>query len=198
MQSEQKEVNKYIDGKIYKLVHSNSELIYIGSTTKTLMSRFASHKILSNSTTSRKLFEIDGNVKIELIEAYPCSSKNELWNREKHYIELNKNVAVNIGIPLRTKKESSAENYKKNIETNREKRKQYYESHKKQMIDQHKEYKEANKDKLKQYFKDRYQKNKDERKISDAARRNTPEHKAYMKEYNKQYWEKSKIKIVSE
>ena len=186
---------KYIDGKVYKLVHSNSDLIYIGSTTKLLCNRLSSHKAPSNKAQSKKLFAIDGIVNIELIEAYPCTSKEELKERERYHIELNKDKVVNKNIPNRTIKESNKAFYQKDIENNRKKRTEYYEKHKEEMIKQHKQYNEANKEKQKEYFKQRYENNKEQRKVDDAKRRSTEGYKQYQKEYNKNYRIKNKEKL---
>jgi hypothetical protein len=181
------EVNKYLNGKIYKLVNSNSDKIYIGSTYKTLNERLSAHKSPSNKATSRKIFEIEGDVTIELIENYPCNCKKDLWKREKELIELNINICINKCIPTRTKKDSDRAYYLNHKEERAIYRKKYYNEHKEEMINQHKEYIEANKEKMKEYFKDRYQKNKEQRKIYDKKRRETPEYKEKMKEYLKQY-----------
>ena len=77
-------MNKYQNGKIYKLTCDNSPLIYYGSTYLPLNKRLSKHKI--QKTGSRELFEL-GNVSIHLIEEYPCNSKNELESRERIYIE---------------------------------------------------------------------------------------------------------------
>ena len=88
---------KYKNGKIYKITDIGYNKCYIGSTTeKTLKQRLARHnsnyKQYKNGTShflsSFTLFEEYGfeNCKIELIEKYPCNSKDELVAREGHYI----------------------------------------------------------------------------------------------------------------
>ena len=121
-------MNKYQNGKIYKLVCDNSPLVYYGSTCqKYLSSRLTDHKT-SRSCSSKELFEL-GKVTIHLIEDYPCNSKKELEDRERIYIEfILKNfdykIICNKRIPCRTKKESSKEWYIKN----KEKQKIYIEN----------------------------------------------------------------------
>jgi hypothetical protein len=85
----------YKNSKIYKIVDNTSDMIYIGSTTKKLCERLASHisnykRYLNdkrrNSITSFKILA-NGNYDIVLIENFPCNTKEELYVRERHYIE---------------------------------------------------------------------------------------------------------------
>ena len=77
----------YNNGKIYKIINENNEIIYIGSTCEIYLSkRYAKHNYKSP------------NNKIILIENYSCNSKEELRKREQEVIEeytnlLNKNRA---------------------------------------------------------------------------------------------------------
>tara|TARA_R110000803_G_scaffold27929_2_gene64912 strand:+ start:160 stop:609 length:450 start_codon:yes stop_codon:yes gene_type:complete len=86
-------------GKIYKL--TNGTLNYYGSTIRPLKIRLNSHKMLEHS--SKVLFEGDNTVSIELLENYPCDTKQKLLERERWYIE--NNECVNNNIPGRTDKE---------------------------------------------------------------------------------------------
>ena len=98
-------MNKYENGKIYKLVNDDMpDKVYYGSTIQKLSVRFSGHKSESKrkNKSSKILFE-KGEPRIELIEDYPCSSKIELEKRERFYIENNK--CVNKCIPGRTNKE---------------------------------------------------------------------------------------------
>ena len=94
----------YQFGKIYKISDINDEMVYIGSTSeKKLCKRMACHrgmyKLNKNKCSSRSIFDKYGmdNVRIELIEAFPCATKEELLKREGHYIRsiecINKNIA---------------------------------------------------------------------------------------------------------
>ena len=89
----------YLNGKIYKMTCELTNKIYIGSTTQNLKYRLSHHKTKHNSTMSKSFI----NPKIELIEDFPCNSKNELHLKEAEYIR-NLNC-VNRSIPLRTQKE---------------------------------------------------------------------------------------------
>ena len=128
-------MNKYQNGKIYKLTCDNSPLIYYGSTCQKYLSRrLSGHKSDSSNNngrcSSKQLFEL-GNVSIHLVEEYPCNSKMELELRERIYIEfMLKNfdykIICNLHYPRRSKSESSKEWYK--IKKNKEKQKEYKEN----------------------------------------------------------------------
>jgi hypothetical protein len=98
--------------KIYMLTCDNPDFVYYGSTTQRLLcDRLSGHKYEFKNNklfcTSKLLFEV-GNVKIELVENFPCNDKNELNAREAHYIRNNK--CVNKCIPGRTDKEYKQDN----------------------------------------------------------------------------------------
>jgi len=91
-------VEKYQRGKIYKIISPNTDKIYIGSTTETLLShRIREHR--SNYVEQKKgpllgqvgpFMIIDaGNSLIILIELFPCKSRAELKLREQYHITLN-------------------------------------------------------------------------------------------------------------
>jgi len=137
----------YKQGKIYKLVSSETDKIYIGSCCQPLHKRFYVHKQGSlrghNRCYSKKLFELGGEVKIILIENYPCETKYELQKRERYHIEQNSNC-VNKNIPTRTlaeyreaNKEQIAEYCRKYFHANREmisqKMSVYYKEHKEEI-----------------------------------------------------------------
>jgi predicted GIY-YIG superfamily endonuclease len=71
----------YSQGKIYKIIDDCEGDIYIGSTTQTLRNRFKSHHIFSDYGKERE------NCRIVLIEDYPCNTKQELEERERHFIQ---------------------------------------------------------------------------------------------------------------
>jgi predicted GIY-YIG superfamily endonuclease len=72
-------------GKIYKIVSPNTDKFYIGSTTMTLNQRFNCHKLIKSSY-SRYIIS-KGEATIELIENFPCKSKDELRWRERDYYD---------------------------------------------------------------------------------------------------------------
>ena len=97
--------DRYKDGKIYKIISDKTDMIYIGSTIRTLNKRLRDHKSHNNTkpTRSKQIFDIDPNPKIVLLENYPCKNKKELEIRERYYIE--NNNCINKSIPTRTHKE---------------------------------------------------------------------------------------------
>jgi hypothetical protein len=95
----------YENGKIYKLVSPNTDKVYIGSTIRTLSSRFKGH--LTNMDTSAK--ELGLPLAIILIEEYPCSCKKDLELRETYWIRNTPNT-INKNMPRRSLKEYRTEN----------------------------------------------------------------------------------------
>jgi hypothetical protein len=112
----------YQNGRIYKITSFQTEQIYVGSTTKTLCRRMADHrsafkKPVKNYTAFIILAFDDAF--IELIENFPCNSKEELEARERHYIRTLPNV-VNKVVPTRSYKEWYEENRDKILAHKRE------------------------------------------------------------------------------
>jgi hypothetical protein len=154
----------YQNAKIYKIFSYENDDVYYGSTCDTLCRRMTGHRNSyklykegksNNNYTSFKILELT-SAKIELVENYPCNSKEELLQREGFYIR--NNDCVNKYIPLRTvkqyydeKKETILEQKKEYYKANKEQKKEYYEVNKEQRKEQRKEYREANKDKIKEY-----------------------------------------------
>ena len=128
----------YNQGKIYRIEPISLGVtgdIYIGSTTKKLLSQRMSHhrNMFRNNTkplSAFKLFEKYGseNLRIVLIELYPCGSKDELESREAFYIKNNK--CVNKKIPLQTRAEYREKNKSKKALMD----KKYYNKNKHEII----------------------------------------------------------------
>ena len=158
----------YQRGKIYKIQCHKTGKQYIGSTTRRLLcQRLASHcesylkhrHGYGSYTTSFEILK-GGDYSISLIQCYPCSCKDELLQRERHYIE--RMDCVNRNIPGRTKQEykrdKCAETRKKNEEylqtaeakAKQKKSKQLYESSEKAIEGR------AYRVKMKQEWGDRY------------------------------------------
>ena len=128
-------------GKIYKLWCHEINDIYIGSTTQSLSQRLSGHKLLDCS--SKILFEKSNNVKIELIESYPCKNKMELNRKENEYIR--KNDCINKLIANQKQKDYN---------------KKYYEDHKEKVLEKIKEFNIKNKNEIAEKKKEYYEKNK--------------------------------------
>jgi hypothetical protein len=146
----------YSNGKIYKLVCDDPDLIYYGSTTIKLSQRMAHHRCDKNACVSKKLFDV-GNVKIILVENYPCNSKEELNKKERDYID--NNNCINKCKPIR------------------------YENETKQYI---KEYVKNNKVKITDYQKKYYEDNKETIKNTSREREQRQDVKEYRKQYYKE------------
>ncbi len=83
-------------GKIYKIIDNTNGNVYVGSTCEpTLAKRLAKHrdnyKSHCKGTSIHYITAFDiianNNYDIVLLESYPCQSKDELFKRERHYIE---------------------------------------------------------------------------------------------------------------
>ncbi len=159
-------------GYIYSLTCSNPNLIYYGSTTKSLNDRLRQHKASSNKCESKILFEW-GDVKINMIEEIEYEDKKDLIDREAYYIRNLK--CVNKVIPNRTIKEWRTDNKDKI----KEKKKKYRLENKDKLKEEHKKYREDNKNNIKEKEKKYRLENKDK-----------------IKQQNKQYYSDNKEKII--
>ena len=114
----------YKKGQIYRLWSPHTDKFYIGSTCSPLSKRMYNHRTVYNQslngsycTTASQLFNLGfDDVKIELIELYPCNSKSELDKREGELIRQHKNNLVNHCIPGRTHKEWEWEYRRANLD----------------------------------------------------------------------------------
>ena len=157
----------YQKGKIYKLwsPQGTDEEVYYGSSCDELRFRKRSHKCKANGCNSKILFEKYDDVRIELIEDYPCNNKAELIKREGEYIRENK--CLNKIIPDRTKKEYSREHYIKNKKEIAEYQLKNKEKNKEKVAEKMREYQLKNKEKLKEYYREYYRKKKEEALIKE-------------------------------
>ena len=97
--------NRYANGVIYVIRSPNTTRVYIGSTCTTLCKRFYQHKkefdyYVQGGKSFISSFDIimAGNAYIELLEAYPCKTKQELLRREGELIRSDEE-AVNLYKP---------------------------------------------------------------------------------------------------
>ena len=102
----------YSNGQIYKVTCETGK-VYIGSTVQNLRDRFYSHKKTSNYCVSKDFI----NPKIELIESYPCETKQQLLWKEREWIE--KTECVNTQCPIISEEEKRT--YKKEFARKTEK-----------------------------------------------------------------------------
>jgi len=195
----------YKNGKIYKIADIGYNKMYIGSTTQRLSKRFSVHKYhyklwKENKYCKLSVFDIYeefgfDNCKIELIENYSCTSKEELLKKEGEYIK--NNICVNKVIAGRTKKQYCEDNkekikqkFKQKYQDNKDNIKQKYQDNKDKIIELKKVYYEDNKDKITNYNKSYYENNKN--KIAEQKKTYRKANIDKIKERDKKYY-KSKI-----
>ncbi len=151
-------MSKYAEGKIYKIISDQTDMIYVGSTSeKYLSSRLNRHRSnykgylvgKYNYVTSFEILKYD-DAKIILLELYPCQCREQLLAKEQSYIDIFKSKTVNIqnafGKDLEGNIVKRKQYYERNKDVIAEKMKQYREAHKDILAEKHKQYHEANKD----------------------------------------------------
>ena len=169
-------MSDYSKGKIYKIVNSETDDVYVGSTTQPLSKRFYDHKNMLNNNKSinRKLYTTIKQIGIEkwfieLIENFPCNSKEELNAREGFWIR--QMSTLNSQIAGRTKP-------------------QYYEDNKEQLLNKQKTYRESHleqeRERVRQYQQDDNNKERMARVRKEYYRNNIEKFKNYHKEYYQQ------------
>lgn len=185
-------MSNYQLSKVYQIVCLTTGQKYVGSTTqKTLAERLAGHvksfkcwkNGKTNFTSSFTILE-QGNYQIELLEAYPCNSKDELNAREGHYIRTID--CVNKCIMGRTRKEY----YEDNKSVIAEKKKEVYEDNKHEISEKKKELYKANSTKVLEINKAYREANKT--KIAEKGKAYYEANKTKIAEYNKAYREAKK------
>ena len=147
-------MNKYQNGKIYKITSKQTDDVYIGSTIQPLSYRLRGHRHSYNkdiNASSKSLMKYD-DIIIELIEYYPCNSCQELLWRERYWIENIK--CINILIPIKT--------YKERRELDNLKHREHYENNKEQYNKRSKISYEKNKELYKKQNKIWYENNKEQ------------------------------------
>ena len=156
----------YENAKIYKLWCIETDLIYIGSTCNPLYKRFYDHKRpTGNRCNSTKLFELSNDVKIELIEEYPCKNKMELNKREGEHIRLNKEICVNTKKPFVTteeKKETQQLFRNKNKDSKKIYNKEYQLNNRDKFRNGNRKHYEKNKKIISEKTRIRYEENKEQ------------------------------------
>ena len=167
----------YKNGKVYKILNTISDDVYVGSTCQSLSKRLAKHRasITVRTSYNKKLYVLMReigveNFYIELIEECPCDNIEQLRAIEGKYIrELS---TLNTQIAGRTKKQYADETREqrkvyateyrmKNIESIKEKKKVYTQEHKEHKKAYDAEYRIENIDSIKEKKKIYRQENKD-------------------------------------
>jgi len=143
-------MNSYAKTKIYKIISSNTDKYYIGSTKEHyLSSRLKNHRHdakIKKGITSSEIINA-GDYKIVLIENYPCNSIEEQKQREQYYLDLYKddeNLVNKLNANGRNK-EKKKECDKRNYINNKQTYIDYRENHKEEIKIQRKNHYEKNK-----------------------------------------------------
>ena len=137
------EVSKYMNGKIYRIWNMMNDKIYVGSTIQPLHKRMIGHRCDAGKPECSKVVKLyedmntlgHDNFKIELIEYYPCQTKDELTRREGELIRELK-PDLNMQIAGRTGKEWVHDNQNRV----REKQQEYIVRNKDKLTQKQKEY----------------------------------------------------------
>lgn len=170
-------LNKYQNGKIYRLICENGHYYY-GSTIQKLYIRLNHHKC-SSKTDTRKVYSYINKigwdkVKIELIENYPCNSKTELNEREEYYINQSKSDELCLNTfsaylsedKYKEKMDAYHTLYRlDNAEKRREYTRQYTAEHYEQVKEAKKKYNQENKEKIAEYWREYRSKQENKEKL---------------------------------
>ena len=86
----------YQNGKIYEIICNITGERYVGSTIQKLCQRIREHKNnalnIKRQSCSSKQIIIKGNYYINLLESYPCNSREELLKKEREWFEKLPNI----------------------------------------------------------------------------------------------------------
>ena len=128
-------MNRYENGKIYKIWDTGYNKCYIGSTTEPLSKRMERHRkdykvFLQGKRSNIRVFQLFlefgvENCKIELLEKFPCNDKKELEAREGHHQR--ENECVNKCIAGRSREEWRQVNRDYDLQRKKDYKKQYKE-----------------------------------------------------------------------
>ncbi len=160
----------YETGKIYKLQCSDGKY-YFGSTIRPLASRLSSHKHASKNTETNNTYNhINAigwdNVTINLVEIFPCETKQQLLQRELWFINEHRNdiLCLNTRNPVTDNKTPEAK------QIHKDKCRQYYQRHRDEILQKRSDYQLENREKRTEYNREYCKQNNEK-----------------LKEYNKQY-----------
>jgi hypothetical protein len=162
---------------------------YIGSTINDPRYRLNNHKQDSKKCPDRYVYkhinEIGwDHVQLQVVEAYPCDTKEELKLKEDEMIKqsLEDEYCLN-----HIRAAVSKEERKENIAN-------YYLTHRQQILEQHKEYLQANKDKVDAYHANYRKENAEER--AAYSRQYITEHPEEVRATKKAYYEANKTVLI--
>lgn len=138
----------YQSGKVYKIINSQTDDVYVGSTYLTLAERMIQHYKDSKKGNGSKLHHLMNQIGFEhftivLLEAYPCGNKEELVKREEFYRQQLQPTLNILRCHADIAHGLTREEYKK----------QYKTIHKQKCSEYNKKYRLENKDKVQEYNK---------------------------------------------
>lgn len=181
------EDNKYSRGKIYRLVNTTDNEVYVGSTCNTLNRRLYNHRNKAKHRTSKVYAHLSNigwdKVQIELLEEYPCNNVQELLAKEREYIEQLK-PTLNSSLPTRTNKEYKQHHREQVLESSRKYEKIHHEERKAS----HLQYRQNNRAFLAACSKEYYDANKE--KVAERKKLYRQNNKDKIKEQNDKHNEK--------
>ena len=108
---------KYQNGKVYKILNSETDDVYVGSTTQKLSKRMTNHRTKLKPGRILRLYEKmreigEDKFYIEPIEEYPCQNSEQLLKREGEWMR--QIGTLNENVPGRNNKQYKQE-HKENI-----------------------------------------------------------------------------------
>jgi hypothetical protein len=203
------QINKYQNGKIYRIWSLETDDIYVGSTVDMLHKRMYKHRNDAKKGRTNMKIHLEmqrigiDSFKIELIENYPCQTIQELHMREGHWIRT-LTPSLNQLIAGRTRKEWVDVNKDNLIQKRKERwlinnvkylarKKLYYEQHKTEILQKQKEYASTRAEHISLYHKEYREKNAD--KLKELKKLYAEKNKDQLIEKNKKYREENKEKI---
>ena len=157
---------KCSNGRIYIIRNCIDDDTYIGSTTQQLSKRFHDHKVNSQDCNKEcplymKMREIgQDKFYIELVERYPCETKEELRRREGELIR--EKATLNKFIAGRNRREYVEDNRERIDNYRRKYKQEHAQQHKEYMQQYSKQYRKINGERLRAYIKE-YKQNNPER-----------------------------------
>lgn len=126
----------YSKGLMYKITCRDTGESYVGSTIMTIEDRMAKHRSATKAYYNNKNLKKctshpiinNNNYYVEILEKYPCESKLFLQQRERYWIEKDKEEGNNLNkvIPTRSKPESNKAWHDAHKEEQKEKRAPYF------------------------------------------------------------------------
>lgn len=193
----------YSKGQIYRLKCKDGHY-YIGSTCSPLEIRLGHHRhAIRNNLQGGKYTYFSkvpiSEISIELIEDYPCASKQALLEYEDYYIQ----AAAEDPLCLNThrayltpeqKKLNDKEYYEMHKEECLEKMKEYYQDHKEEIAKYQQGYKEENQEKVDAYQAEYRQKNAEKRRA--YSKQYALAHPEERKKAQQEYYANNKADIL--